>query len=155
MCVISLTSGENTLRLHIHGRVCPGSRDYWDANWLNCTAEASVGSLCGRIESQLRNEDLLRFMRGLESLGGRVGEALLDTGNGWLDLRIIRDERAQIHAICQLEDISSEGSNLEFNLSLDRICISNLIAQLRQALKLFPVLSPPNDLKTKNGGDEM
>ena len=140
MSIIRISSGADFLTLHVHERVKPHSQDYWTANWLHCTAEASAGTFRGAVDWQLRNEDLARFMRSLESLGGPVGEAQLDTGDGWLDIRVIRDERGQIQARCQLEDNPVGGNSLEFRLFLDQAAIVVLIRELRAVIEQFPVV---------------
>jgi hypothetical protein len=137
---ISIASGSDSLTLRIHGRTKPDAQNYWDANWLHCTAEASAGAFRGTLEWQLRNEDLARFLHALEALNRRVGEALLDTGDGWLNIRVIRDEAGHIEAECQLVDNPVGGNTLEFRLVLDRTILSALIGQLHDLLEKFPVV---------------
>ena len=139
MCIIYLGSGSDSLTLQIHGRTKPDSQDYWDANWLHCTADASAGAFRGTIDWQLRNETLARFQHALEDLDTRVGEALLDTGD-WLDVRVIRDEQGHIEARCQLEDNPLDGNTLEFRLILDQTILPALIGQVRAVLERFPVV---------------
>jgi hypothetical protein len=137
---IDFTNGADFLTLRIHGRVRPDAQDYWDANWLHCAAEASAGGLRAKLDWQLRNEDLLRFLRALESLETRVGEAVLDTGDGWLDIRVVRDDKGNIEARCQLEDGSLGESVSEFRLSLNQTVLAGLKAQLRQVVEQYPVV---------------
>jgi hypothetical protein len=140
MSIVHISSGADFLTLRVHERVKPHSQGVWTANWLHCTAEASAGAFNGTVDWQLRNEDLTRFTRSLDSLGGRVGEALLETGDGWLDVRVIRDEQGQIQARCQLVDNPVGGNSLEFRLFLDQTALVALIGQLRAVLERFPVL---------------
>src|SRR6478672_10689680 len=35
---VQLRSGGESLTLQFHGRTRPEAQDYWDANWLHCTA---------------------------------------------------------------------------------------------------------------------
>jgi len=140
MCTIHFGSGSEFLTLRIHGRVKPDSASYWDANWLHCSAEVSAGAFSGNVEWQLRNEDLARFMNAIESLPRRVGEAVLDTGDGWLDVRVIRDDQGQIQALCQIEDQQVGGKALECRLFLDETVIPQIHAELREVLERFPVI---------------
>lgn len=140
MCIIHFSSGADSFTLRIHGRTNPNAKNYWDANWLHCTAEVLVGAFRGILEWQLRNEDLARFMHALEGLAGRMGEAVLDTGDGWLDVRIIRDEQGHIEARCQLVDNPAGGNSLEFRLLLDQTVLPALTGQLREVLERFPVV---------------
>src|SRR6266513_54701 len=75
----------------------PNSADYWDGNFLWCSAEVAAGAFRGSLGNVIRNEDLLRFLLRLEDLYQRLdGEALLDTLDGWLDVRVIGVSRGQI-----------------------------------------------------------
>src|SRR5947209_4959055 len=104
MAIVHLAGGSDFLTLRILGRIKPAAQSYWDANWLHCTAEASAGAFRAKVDWQLRNEDLARFMRALANLNERVGEALLETGDGWLDVRVIRSQQGDLEARCQLVD---------------------------------------------------
>lgn len=140
MCSVHFGSGVDYLALWIPGRVHAGRQDYWDGNWLRCTAEVSVGTFRGTFEWQLRNEDLLRFMRALEHLDDRSGVAILDTLDGWLDIQVTRDDQNHIEARCQLMDNPEGGDSLEFRLLLDQTSNSTLMGQLRDVLERFPVV---------------
>src|SRR5262245_53544264 len=137
MCIIHLGSGSDSLTLRIHGRTKPDAQDLWAANWLHCTAEPSAGAFCGTLDWQLRNEDLARFLHALESLEGRAGEALLNTLDGWLDVRVIRDDQGHLEAQCQLVDNPEGGNLLEFCLLLDQTILASLMGQLREVLERF------------------
>jgi hypothetical protein len=140
MSIIHFGCGSDFLTLRIHGRTKPDAQNYWDANWLHCTADASAGAFCGTLEWQLRNEDLARFMHALEGLDRQAGEALLETIDGWLAIQVIRDDQGHIEARCQLVDNSIGGSTLEFRLLLDQTVLPVLMDQLRGVLEQFPVL---------------
>ncbi len=142
MCIISFGEGADFLVLQVHGRVKPDCQSYWDANWLYCTADVSVGSVPCKVEWQLRNEDLARFTHALENLREQAGEALLDTGDGWLDVQVTRDEHGRIEAQCQVEDNCAGGAPSEFHLFLHEKDVAILLDQLREVLGRFPVLGP-------------
>src|SRR5262245_11070086 len=98
MCLLRL-GGEDAeyLTLKVHGRNTPGSADYWDGNWLSCTAEVSAGAFRGALRGLLRNDDLAGFLLRLEQLHRRLdAEARLDTLDGWLDVRLAGDGRGHI-----------------------------------------------------------
>src|SRR5262245_58655106 len=93
------------LTLTVHGRSLPHATDYWDGNWLACTAEVSAGAFRGTLDGLLRNKDLSRFLERLQGLYERLtGEALFDTLDGWLDLRLIGDGRGHVEVEGQLVD---------------------------------------------------
>ena len=155
MCVIHLASGTDFLTLRVHGRTKADAQDYWDANWLHCTVEASAGAFRGTVEWQLRNEDLSQFMHGLESLDVRAGEAVLDTGDGWLDVRVIRNEDGDVEARCQLVDKPADGNALEFRLSLNKAVPAALVGQLREVLERFPVIGGQEGKKQQRVGNRL
>lgn len=129
------------LTLTVHRRNIPGSTDYWDGNFLWCTAEIVAGAFRGSLSNVLRNEDLARFLTRVEDLYRRLdGEALLDTLEGWLDLRLIGDGRGHVEAHGQLFDDSVHGNRLEFRLFFDQTRLPPIMGQLRAALEQFPVV---------------
>jgi hypothetical protein len=132
------------LTLTIHGRSLPDATDYWDGNWLACTAEVSAGAFRGTLNGLLRNEDLSKFLHRLEALYERLtGEALFDTLDGWLVLRLIGDGRGHVEVRGQLVDDPVGGNSLEFRLPLDQTDLSPLMAQIRAVLEQFPVVGQP------------
>jgi hypothetical protein len=142
MYVIRLGGEEaEYLTLAIHGRNRPESEDYWDGNWLWCTAEVAAGAFRGSLSNVVRNEDLIRFLPMLEDLYRRLdGEALFDTLEGWLDLRMIGVGHGQAEVRGSLCDAPVDGNQLEFRLALDQTFLPPLIAQIRAAVEAFPVV---------------
>jgi hypothetical protein len=142
MCIIRLGGEEaDFLVLTVHGRAFPASTDYWDGNWLRCTAEVVAGAFRGRMDRTLRNEELARFLLRLEGLYERLsGEALFDTLEHWLDLRIIGDGRGHMKARGQLRDDPVCGNVLEFRLYFDQTSLPSLMRQVRAVLAAFPVV---------------
>jgi hypothetical protein len=133
------------LTLTLHGRSLPHAADYWDGNWLACTAEVSAGAFRGSLDGLLRNEDIDRFLDRVAGLYERLtGEALFDTLEGWLDLRLIGDGRGHIEARGQLCDDPVHGNVLEFRLFFDQTYLPSLMAELRAAMKAFPVVGSPD-----------
>jgi hypothetical protein len=129
------------LTLAIHGRNRPVSEDYWDGNWLWCTAEVAAGAFRGSVSNVIRNEDLIRFLPRLEDLYRRLdGEALLDTLEGWLDLRVIGVGHGQVEVRGSLCDAPVDGNQLEFRLALDQTFLPPLIGQIRAAVEAFPIV---------------
>ncbi len=145
MCVIRF-GGEDAeyLTLTVHGRSLPDSLDYWDGNWLACTAEVAVGAFRGSLDRLLRNEDISRFHDRLTELNERLtGEALFDTLDGWFDLRVIGDGRGHLEARGQLCDDPVHGNELEFRLFFDQTFLPPLLAQLRAVMEAYPVVDRP------------
>ena len=130
--------------LTIHDRNIPEATDYWDGNWLWCTAEVHAGAFDGTLDNMIRTEDLARFLPRLESLyQTQEGEALFDTLEGWLDLRVIAAGRGHIEVRGQMIDDPVGGNELAFRLAIDQTYLPPIIAQIRAALEAFPILGRP------------
>jgi len=142
MSVIRLGGGEaEYLTLAIHGRKRLESEDYWDGNFLWCTAEVTAGTFRGSVSNVIRNEDLIRFLDGLEVLYQRLdGEAMLDTLENWLDLRVIGVGHGQIEVRGALCDAPVGGNQLEFRLAIDQTYLPPLIGQILAAVEAFPIV---------------
>ncbi len=146
MCVIRFgDESAEYLTLTFHGRSLPQASDYWDGNWLACTAEVAAGAFRGSLDRLIRNEDIVRFHSGVVELHRRLtGEALFDTLEGWFDLRLIGDGRGHVEARGRLRDDMVEGNVLEFRLEFDQTYLPGLLSQLKAAMEAFPVIGNPN-----------
>ena len=133
-------AGAEYLTLTVHGRNIPEATDYWDGNFIWCTAVVAAGAFRGSLSNPIRNEDLARFLPRLEALYQRLdGEALLDTLDGWLDVRVVDVGRGRIEVRGSLIDDPVGGNQLEFRLALDQTYLPPIIGQVRAAVEAFPV----------------
>jgi hypothetical protein len=142
MCCVTI-GGEQAeyLALTVRGRERPDSADFWDANWLVCTAEVVAGTFRGRLDASLRTDELEGFLRQVERLNERLsGEAELTTMEGWLAVRLTADGRGHVEAICRLCDGPGSGNVLECRLGLDQTFLPPLLRQLASTLSAYPVL---------------
>lgn len=140
MATIQLTNGVDSLVLTVHGRTKANAKDYWHANWLHCSADVVFGGSHDSFEWQLRNEDLFRFLCGLERITDCSGEALLETGDGWLDIRVVHNEVGGVEVVCKIEENSAEDRTVEFTLPLQRAQFLALKDQLQAVLEEYPIL---------------
>jgi hypothetical protein len=142
MCVIRFGGEEaEYLTLTIHARKGLDTADYWDGNWLYCTADVSAGPFRGSVTSTIRTDDLSRFLPRLEDLYQRLqGEVRFDTMEDWLDVRIVGDRRGHVEVGGRLCDVNTLGNVLEFRLSFDQTYLPAILRQLRAALEAFPVV---------------
>jgi hypothetical protein len=56
------------LTIEVLGRMHPGSRDFWDGNWMVSPITLRIGGFAGRIEAGLRMDELVGLRVGLEKL---------------------------------------------------------------------------------------
>jgi hypothetical protein len=119
----------------------PDAVDYWDGNWLNCTAEVVVGAFTGRLERALRTDELERFRQELQQLYERLtGEAVLASMEHWIHVRFVGDGRGHVEARCWLCDDPAFGNDLDFRLHLDQTDLPALLRQVATALETYPVI---------------
>jgi hypothetical protein len=129
------------LEITIRGRNNPDAVDYWDGNFLWCTAEVVAGAFRGSLSNVIRTEDLARFHPQLVDLHrSLIGEASFDTLDDWLEVTLTGDGRGHIEVRAQLCDNPIGGNLLEFRLSHDQTYLTSLIEQVRAALAAFPVV---------------
>jgi hypothetical protein len=67
------------LTIEVLGRMHPGSRDYWDGNWMVSPITLRIGGFAGRIEAGLRMDELVGLQVGLEKLLNGEGAAELES----------------------------------------------------------------------------
>jgi len=142
MCSIRI-GGEAAefLGLTLHGRSRPDSTDFWDGNWLNCTAEVAAGAFQGNLHRSLRTDELEDFRQQLARLYDCLtGEAMLDTMEHWLRVRVAGDGRGHLEASCRLCDDLAFGNALDCRLYFDQTFLPALLRQLDQALQTYPVI---------------
>jgi hypothetical protein len=142
MCSIRIGVEDTAfLVLTLHGRTLPDAADPWDADWLDCTAEVTAGAFRGHLNRSLRSDELERFSRQLARLYDRLtGEAVLETLEHWLAIRVAGDGRGHLEASCRLCDDPACGNTLDFRLHFDQTSLPDLLRQLEGALQAYPVI---------------
>jgi hypothetical protein len=142
MCSIRIGGEEaEFLRLTLHGRSHPDATDFWDGNWLDCTAEVAAGAFRGDLRRALRADELEAFRQQSAVLHDRLtGEAVLDTMEEWLRVRVVGDGRGHLEASCRLCDDPAFGNTLDCRLHLDQTFLPAVLRQLDRALQTYPVI---------------
>jgi hypothetical protein len=142
MCSIRIGEEEaEFLRLMMHGRSHPDATDFWDGNWLDCTADVTAGAFRGNLRRGLRADELEAFRQQLAVLYDRLtGEAVLDTMEEWLRVRVIGDGRGHMEASCRLCDDPAFGNTLDCRLRFDQTFLPAVLRQLDRALQTYPVV---------------
>lgn len=127
-------------------RSYPATQEFWDGNWLKVDLEVRAGAFRGRFEADLRCEEFERFAEQLAALqaSGR-GEALLETMEGWVSLRLVADQRGHLEGTCEVRDDPALGSCLRFGLTADLTHLPPMLAALGLILVAFPVVGQPDE----------
>ena len=107
------------LTIEVLGRMHPGSRDYWDGNWMLSPITFQIGGFAGRIDAGLRMPELVRFREGLQKLRDwRGGGAQLESLEPWLSLGVSFEPGLGLTARGQAVADPSSGTKLVFRLEV-------------------------------------
>jgi hypothetical protein len=137
-------SGHGYLAICVVGWMHPGASDYWDGNWLISPIEVSIGGFRAAVPAGLRMEELVRFRESLEEVYSSLrGQAVLESMEGWLELRIAADRLGNLRATAVLLDRPGSANKLTFAIEgLDQSHLPAVVAALRAAEAKFPVRGP-------------
>lgn len=142
MCFIRV-GGERSefLAITLLGRSHPAASDYWDGNWVRAAVEVAAGGFCGKVDGDLRADELVAFCGDLTLLNeSLVGTASFTTMEEWLSISATGDGHGHIEFSCEVRDQPGIGNTLAFRLALDQTYLRPLVAQLVQAVAKFPVI---------------
>jgi hypothetical protein len=133
------------LSIRVLGRLHPGTDDFWDGNWLATPIEATVGSFQGKVGASLRADELQAFQNALKGLhSGLNGEAVLESMEKWLTLRIAPTSRGRLEVQGMLLDRAGDGNELIFKVEgLQQSYLPKIIDSLEEVNTLFPVRGSP------------
>ena len=142
--VVGDPSGDH-LAIRVLGRLHPGADDFWDGNWLATPVEATVGGFQGRVGASLRADELQAFRDALQGLHSALnGEAVLESMEKWLTLRVAATSRGRLEVQGTLLDRAGDGNQLIFKIEgLDQSCLPRIIDSLEELNTSFPVLGSP------------
>jgi hypothetical protein len=137
--------GTDCLSLTVHRRSHPGATDYWDGNWLDCTAEVTAGGFRGNVTGCVHADELRRFRQELPPLYETLhGQVVFETAmEGWLQVRINGDGRGHFEARCLLRDYHAWDNALQFVLRFDQTYLPGLMGDLDGVLAEYPLLGRP------------
>ena len=130
------------LTIEVLGRMHPGSRDYWDGNWMRSPITLQIGGFASRIDAGLRMPELVGLREGLEKLlDSRGGAAQLDSLEPWLSLGISFESDLGLTARGEAVADPSSGTKLVFRLEgLNQLDLRVWIDRLREFEEEFPIV---------------
>lgn len=135
---------DDYLRVVVRRWLYPEADDYWDGNWVAAEVAARAGAFQGVFEASLRTTDFESFRRKLGALYETLsGEAVFETMERWVDVRIVGDGRGHFEACCGLRDDASFGSRLSFSLAFDQTQVPAMLENLDEIVRRFPVRARP------------
>lgn len=119
--------------------------DYWDGNWLVSPIEVVAGGFRAEVGAGLRADELVRFREELQRLQASLqGEAVLESMEGWLSLRIVATQLGGLQVSGRAVDQPGSGNSLSFTIGdLDQSHLPEIISALAQAELAFPVVGQP------------
>jgi hypothetical protein len=119
----------------------PGQCDYWDGNWITCEIGVAAGGFRGGFRADLRSEEFVPFLEGLQRLSGALqGAAHFTTMEGQLALVFTGDAKGRIQVSGKASDDAGTGNCLEFVFDIDQTYLPSICRSLQNLLVAFPVV---------------
>jgi|SRR5215475_876485 len=133
------------LSIRVLGRLHPDAADYWDGNWLVTPVEVVAGAFEGSVGASLRAEELRGFREAMQQLSRSLrGEALLESMETWLTLRVTAERSGHIAVSGKVADRPGIGNELSFRIEgLDQSYLPPIISALEEVETFFPVIGTP------------
>ena len=128
------------------GRAASESEDFWEGNWLATGIEVVAGAFRGRVEAALRPDDFSAFREQLEALrDGRLPQAVFQTPEGWLAIRVTAAAAGRLAARCEVTDDPGFGATLRFELEVAASDLPGWLGALDEIGRRFPLVGDPGE----------
>lgn len=133
------------LSIRVLGRLHADADDFWDGNWLVTPVDVIVGGFRGASGAVLRAEELRGFREALAEMHRTVkGEAVLESMEMWLTLRVAVNRSGGVVVTGRLVDQLGSGNELAFKIDgLDQSDLPPVIEALEEVETFFPVRGTP------------
>ena len=140
----------NFIRVTAIRLMYPDAEMSWDRNWIESHIEISAAPFHGKYRASLMTVDFEKFKRELrrvyKDLSGVTAFNCLEDD---IEIKIKGDGLGHFAATCTGKDTTNiHGSKLSFHLDFDQTQIPELINQLDEITKAFPIFG--DDIKMKN-----
>jgi hypothetical protein len=135
-------AGGERVAIRVLGRMHPGAADSDDGNWLTTLIAVTAGQFDVTVGAALRTEEFRRLKNQLEELYSTLrGEAVFDSMENWLRLRVQAEPSGRLHIDGKLLDRAGDGNELSFTIDrLDQSYLPAIIEDLAEILSRYPVI---------------
>ena len=118
----------------------PKATDSWDRNWLDVKIEFKVDSFYGHFNGDFMTVDFESFKQQLRRLYDNLkGYANFDCTDNFVKIRMVGDGLGHIEANCIVSDDGGFSKSFEFKLELDQTQIPDIIHNLNELTKAYPI----------------
>mgnify|MGYP003110328123 CR=1 FL=1 len=136
------------IRIELMNLNYPNAELDWDKNWIASKVIVNAGGFSGQFECDLMTTDFEKFKQSLSLLYNKLdGLSSFDTMEGQVEIKIKGDGIGHFEADCSVMDDAGMGNKLDFKISFDQTIIPELVNQLNDITKAYPI---SGDLKIKN-----
>jgi hypothetical protein len=118
----------------------PDSAFDFDRNCIKSIVTVKAGGFNGHFDCELMTTDFVSLNTGLSKLYDKLsGVASFNTIEGQVEMKITGDGIGHFTADCSVMDNEGIGNTLEFEITFDQTLIPEMLNQLENILKDFPV----------------
>jgi len=129
------------IAINVLGKSHPDSNDYWDGNWLKCIVQVKAGAWRGKFKADLRTDEFHVLAEELNGLYNNLsGEVIFEPMEPWVKFKLVGDGRGYFSFEGEASDKLRTGNRLMFNFELDQTYLPNILKQLREVNKNYPVI---------------
>jgi hypothetical protein len=106
--------------------------------WVEGEVTLKVAAWSGRYAAQFLEDDLHEFAAGLRKIVEAASEpALFSSADGYLDLKLTRDELGRVAVTGEAWDTPRWGTHVEFAFEIDQTYLPPILASLESLLQQF------------------
>lgn len=120
------------------------ANDYGDANWLTTELSVKTDVWFGKYNANLRTEEFLDLKNNLEILYDIPDHDFkFDPMEPWLIMDFKGNKLGQIEIEGEACDKLGQGDKLQFSFSIDQSYLPEIIRNLQNTIKEFPIKGNP------------
>jgi hypothetical protein len=118
----------------------PNSDNDWDRNWISSIITIKGGAFRGQFSCDLLSSDFELFKREMNKSYNNLNEiATFKTIEGQIEIKCVGDGLGHFAVNCKAMDEVGTGNELNISMSFDQTSIPELVRQLNNITKAFPI----------------